>query len=259
MSLPIGTALKDGFTRVANRAGATLLVAYLVVNVVYLVAMNSAMKTYFTQNGIETMGTFSPAVDLPLAASGTLTVVSLLATVYLFVVAIRTFVAGERHSIRSDHLTGGVALALVNLVVGYIVYSIVVTIGFVLLFVPGVFLMVVLTFWPIYVAVEGDNLVAGMRKSWNLTEGSRISLFLLGLVIVGIGFAFGAVFGISAFVVTLAGLDQAIVNVVPIVVIAPISLDSLGVLARAFNPLRGDASGIDGGESNTADAPSTPA
>jgi len=259
MSLPIGTALKDGFTRVANRAGATLLVAYLVVNVVYLVAMNSAMKTYFTQNGIETMGTFSPAVDLPLAASGALTVVSLLATVYLFVVAIRTFVAGERHSIRSDHLTGGVALALVNLVVGYIVYSIVVTIGFVLIIIPGIFLMVVLTFWPIYVAVEGDNLVAGMRKSWRLTEGDRFALFALGAVIVGIGFAFGAVFGIGAFVVTLAGLDQAIINVVQIVVIAPISLYSLGVLTSAFNLLRGDTGGIDGSESTTADAPSTPA
>lgn len=259
MSLPIGTALKDGFTRVANRAGATLLAAYLVVNVIYLVAMNSTLKAYSTQNAIETVNTFSPAVNLPLAVGGALTIVSLLTTVYLFLVAARTFVAGERRSIRSEHLSGGVAFAIANLVVGYIVHGIAVSIGFVLIIVPGIFLMVVLAFWPLYVVVEGDNFVTAMRKSWHLTEGSRFALFLLGAVIVGLSFAFGMVLGIGALVVTLAGLDQAIVNVTQIVVTAPVSLYTLGVLASAFDLLREESDERDGGESTTADTPSTPA
>ncbi|MCU4799821.1 hypothetical protein OB920_05510 [Halobacteria archaeon HArc-gm2] len=258
MSLPIGTALKDGFSRVANRAGAVLLIAYLVVNVVYLVAMNSTMKAYLAETAPEAASTLSPAVDLPVGAAAAALLMSFLLTTYLYVVAIRTFVADERHSIRSEHLTGGVTLALVNLLIGGLVYSIGVTIGWVLLFVPGIFLMVVLAFWPVYVAVEGNNFVTAMRRSWKLTEGDRFALFALGAVMVGIGFAVGTILGIGALVATLAGLNQGILNVVQIVVIAPVSLYSLGVLASAFDLLREESEEF-GGESTTVDAPSTPA
>jgi len=70
--------------------------------------------------------------------------------------------------------------------------------------------MVVLAFMQIYIVAEGDNFVAAMRKSWRLTEGSRLSLFLLGAVVVGISFGLGAVLGIGTFVVALAGVNQAV-------------------------------------------------
>jgi len=111
----------------------------------------------------------------------------------------------------------------------------------------------------IYIVAEGDNFVAAMRKSWRLTEGSRLSLFLLGAVVVGISFGLGAVLGIGTFVVALAGVNQAVLTVTQIVITVPVSLYTLAVLASAFNLLRANDRGLGGGESTTADTPSTPA
>lgn len=258
MSLPIGTALKDGFVKTASRAGAILITAYLVVNVVYMIAMNSAIQAYATENGVPMTGAFPLSVDLPLAVAGVLLAISILLLLYLPIVAIRTFVADERQSIRNEHLTGGVLFALLNLVVGGIVYGIGVGIGLLLLVVPGVFLMVALAFMQVFIVAEGDNFVAAMRKSWRLTDGSRLSLFLLGAVLVGLSFAIGIVFGIGSLVVALAGLNQAVLTVVQIVITVPISLYTLAVLASAFNLLRDGADDVDGG-ATTADTPSAPA
>lgn len=258
MSLPIGTALRDGFFKVASRAGAILIGAYLAVNLVNLVAMNSAMKAYFTQNAIETTGTFSPAVNLPLAAGGALTVLSTLLIMYVMMIAMRTFVADERDSFRNVDLTGGIALAFLNLVIGGIVQGIAVAIGLVALVIPGVFLAVSFVFMQLFIVVENDDFVTAMRRSWRLTDGSRISLFLLGFTVVVLGTAIGFVFGIGSVIAMFAGLDQAIVNAVQIVVIAPLSLYGTAVLASAFNLLRGESDERSGG-TTAADTPSTPA
>jgi len=259
MSLPIGTALKDGFFKVASRAGAILIAAYLVVNVAYLMGVSSTIQAYAIQNGGTATEAVPLAVDLPLAVGGALLAVSLFLLLYLPIVAIRTFVADERESIRNEHLTGGVLFALLNLIVGGIVYGIAVTIGLILLVVPGIYVMVVLAFMQIYIVAEGDNFVAAMRKSWRLTEGSRLSLFLLGAVVVGISFGLGAVLGIGTFVVALAGVNQAVLTVTQIVITVPVSLYTLAVLASAFNLLRANDRGLGGGESTTADTPSAPA
>lgn len=258
MSLSIGTALKDGFHKVASRTGAILIAAYLVVYVMYFVAINSTLKAYATQDATEMGETFALALDLPVAVGGVLVVLSLLLLTYLGLVAMRTFVADARDALRREDLTGGVAFAIANLVVGYLAYSVLVTVGFVLLVVPGVFLMVALAFMPLFVAVEDDNFVTAMRRSWRLTAGSRIALFVLGLVVVGIGFAVGMVIGIGAVIGMLVGIDQSILTVLQMVVTAPVSMYSLAVLASAFDLLRGD-SGEFGESSTTTEAPSTPA
>lgn len=257
MSLSIGTALKDGFFKVASRVGATLIVAYLVLNVGYLVGINSALKATVSGTAAETEFAAGLALDVPLAVAGGLVALSFILLTYLSVVALRTFAADERQSIRSEHLSGGVALAVVNLLVGYLAYSVLVTIGFVLLVVPGIFLMVVLAFWPLYVAVEGDNFVAAMRRSWALTDGSRFELFLLGAIVLALSFVIGIVVGVGVLVGTLAGVDQSVVSVAQLAVTAPVSLYSFAVLASAFNQLR-DAAGEHGGTATSADAPSSP-
>ncbi|SFR98319.1 hypothetical protein SAMN05216559_2012 [Halomicrobium zhouii] len=260
MSLPIGTALKDGFAKTASRAGAILIAAYLVVNGVYLVSVMSTIRAYAAQNGAPMTGATGLALDLPLSVAGALLALSGVLLLYLPIVTIRTFVADERQSVRSEHLTGGVLFALLNLVVGGIVYGIAVFIGLVLLVVPGVFLMVALAFMQVFIVVEGDNFVAAMRKSWRLTEGDRFALFALGAVIVGLSFALWIVLTIGSFVVAFAGISQAVLSVAQLVITIPVSLYTLAVLASAFNLLRGDAGDLDGGESTTTpDTPSTPA
>lgn len=73
-------------------------------------------------------------------------------------------------------------------------------IGFLLLIVPGIILMYRLFFAPYIVISKNISPIEAMRESWRITSGSVMSLFLMGLVFVGIGIAIT----ISAWIVTLA-------------------------------------------------------
>lgn len=241
MTLSIGAALRDGFFKVASRTGSILIAAYLVVNVVFEMSLNGVMQNVYAQEGIdETAASFEPALNAPLPVTGALVVLCVLLMVYLSIVAIRTFVTGDRDSIRRDHLTKGIAFAMVNLIVGGIIQSVLVFIGSIFFLIPGLFLAVALLFMAVFIAVENENFVTAMRRSWNLTEGSRWTLFLLGVVITVLGFVFGMIVGISSFIGITAGVNPAITSVITTAMFLPVSLYSTGVLASAFNQLRDD-------------------
>lgn len=241
MAFSIGTALRDGLYKVASRTGAILIAAYLALNVVFLVAFNGMMKTIYAQSGADAAtASFGPALNAPLPVTGVLVAISVLLSIYLSIVALRTFVAGDRDSFRREHLTEGIVFAILNMVVGGLVQGIIVTVGFVFLVIPGFFLTVALLFMNIFIVVENENFVAAMRRSWNTTDGSRMDLFLLGVAVVALGMVFGVVIGIGAIVGAAAGVDPAIISVLYIAVFIPASLCSTGILASAFNQLRDD-------------------
>src|SRR5699024_4475307 len=99
--------------------------------------------------------------------------------------------------------TRRIGWAVLNTIVGGIVFGIAVGIGFILLVIPGIFLLVTLTFWAVFVAVEDQNFVEGFRSSWKLTKGHRFRLLGLGIAVVAIAVIIGAVAGIVSAIIAL--------------------------------------------------------
>lgn len=236
MSLQIGAALKSGGSRVASRTGALLTVGYLVLYAVYQTGYNALLNALYARIGIDA-GITAP-VSLPTPVAAAVVGGCLLGLSYLGVVSIRTFVAGERDAIPREFYTDGVVWAVANLFVGGLVTLVLVTVGFALLLIPGVFLLVSLVFVAMYVAVEGDDFVTAMRRSWALARGNRWSILGLVLVVAALGFALGIGFGVANVVATLAGYE-ILVPLIAAVVVAPVTMYNVAAVAAAFEQLRG--------------------
>jgi uncharacterized membrane protein len=71
--------------------------------------------------------------------------------------------------------------------------SLVIFIGMLLFFVPGIIAAIGLMLWPYAVAVEGHGPVDALKRSWQLMDGAKIHLLLFG-VAVGIGGIFVMLF-----------------------------------------------------------------
>ena len=97
--------------------------------------------------------------------------------------ALRTFVTEETGTIAGEYLTRNLGWMLLNLIVGYVVFVIALWVGFLLLFVPGLFLLVSLYFWFVLVVVEDQNFVEAFQNSWALVKGSRWKLLGLGIIV----------------------------------------------------------------------------
>ena len=68
-----------------------------------------------------------------------------------------------------------------------ILYSIIVCIGIVLLIIPGIYLAIRLQFFQQYiVSEERCSAIDALKKSWELTQGQAMPLFLLALVQIGL-------------------------------------------------------------------------
>lgn len=141
------------------------------------------------------MQPYAPSLGLSPVVAGILSLVLGIISLVVTIAAIRTFVSGETEQIPDEYVTHNLGWAVLNLVIGGIVFGIVLAIGFALLFVPGVFLLVSLFFWAVYVVVEDQSFVEGFQNSWRLTRGHRLRLFALGLVTVAIAVLVGIGFG----------------------------------------------------------------
>jgi hypothetical protein len=179
---------------------------------------------------------FSPEVGaaifaVPPILGGLVSLVLGIATIVLTIGAIRTFVSDETERLRSEDFTENVLLPGLNVFVGAIVFGIVVATGLVFLIVPGLFLLVTLAFWVVFVAVDDRNFLSGMQESWALTRGSRFQLFLLGLAVVLINILVSVVFGIGALP---GGVAEVLVTEFSGAVT---TIFSLATLAAAYNQL----------------------
>lgn len=241
MSLQLGAALKQGSYRFASRTGALLTAIYAVVYIVYQTGYNALLNALYAYWGLD--ATLGAPVSLSMPVAGVVVAVSLLGLTVMSVVATRTFVAGERRTIPRDYYTERLAWTVPNLFVGGLVTLVLVTIGFILVFIPGLFLSVSLAFLPMYIAVENDNFVTAMRRSWGLARGDRLPILGLLAIVAAIGLAIGIVFGVTNFVVVLAGYEAAL-PVLAGLCFAPMTLFNLAVVAAAFEQLRDDVSPI---------------
>ena len=235
MSLQIGATIASGLRRVANRNGLLLILGAVVLGTAWQVAFNSAAAAAIPP---EAAGGFAPALDAPFPVLAALAVATFLLLPVLSVAAVRTFVAGETDRIPREFFTRRILWVAANLAVGGIVYSVLLTIGTLLLVIPGIVVYVSLLFMTVFVAVEDENFVTAMRDSWRLTRGNWLRLFGLLLVVT---VPFTVVITVLSMGLAIAfGPASAVASLAVVALSMPFSIVVLGVLAEAFLRLRDD-------------------
>ena len=219
MALPIETILRRGINRTVARNGLLLAAVLYVVSTLNAI-VGLGVQRWVANRGMLPMGApFSGGMDagvsggpgtalfaIPPAVGALVSLLAGLATIVLTIGALRTFVSDETERLPTEHFTRNVVWPGLNFLVGTIVFGVAVALGFVFLVVPGIFLLVALAFWTVYVAVEDRNFVAAMQDSWGLTRGHRLRLFLLGVAVAVVALVVSAVFGVAGIVGGVVGV-----------------------------------------------------
>lgn len=81
-----------------------------------------------------------------------------------------------------------------------IIMGLIVVIGCLLFIIPGVYLALRLQFYQAFIVEEKAGTIESLRKSWEITKGQALPLFILSLVMVGIILLGCILFGIGIFV-----------------------------------------------------------
>jgi len=206
MSVDISGLVAEGFDRTVSRNG------LLLVAIFYLVGVPNAVVTADLRRGLAGGTATSPAtvptpgltpaaeLGLSVAVAGLLALALWAVSTVVTIGAIRTFLGADTETIDTSDFTRDLGWLFVNLLVGGLVFGLLVGIGVLLLVVPGVFLLVSLYFWNFVVVDEGANFVDGLERSWSLTSGERLELFLLGVVVAVVQLLVNVVFGLPGAV-----------------------------------------------------------
>lgn len=205
MSVNIGEVVGEGFSRTLSQNGLILL-AITFVLVFLNTLLTSTISAELATDSMAGQGQFgagATGVSLPigLPVAAVLMLVVFVVSIVVGIGALRTFVTDLTEGFPDGAFSRRMVVATLNLLVGFIVFIVVVGIGFILLIIPGIFLLVSLYFWAIFVAVEDTNFIDGFRGSWGLTRGTRLTLFGLGVVIVLITLVVNIVLGIPQLLV----------------------------------------------------------
>lgn len=251
MALQIGAALRDAGARLVSRTGAILLGTYLLLLLGLQSMLNSLLATAYARMGLGAAVEALPlVVDVPVAVAGGGVLLATLLATYHSIVSTRTFVADARDRFPGDALTRNVPLAILNVVVGGLVYGLLVFLGSLLLLVPGIVAYVAFLFLVPYVAVEDRNFVDALGASYRLGRGNWLQLFVLVLVAVGGASVVGAVVGFAGSLL----LPPAAAQLAIVLVQAPVSLYTLALIAVAFDQLRDPTDGDHPGAAASAGA-----
>lgn len=232
MPVNIETALRRGVNRTVARNGLLLVGILFVVSTINAIVGLGVARWVANRNvlpaGLPFPGEMGVALfAIPPAVGGIVSLLAGLATVVITIGALRIFVSDETERLPGEHFTQNMVWPGVNFIVGTIVFAVIVGLGFVLFVVPGIFLLVALAFWTVYVAVEERNFIEGMQDSWALTRGHRMRLFLLGVAVVIIEIIVSAVFGIGGIAggtvgVVIAQIGGALTTVFTLATLAAV-------------------------------------
>ncbi len=218
MALDIGRAVSDGFRRTFERNGVMLAVAFFLLNLI----------AAFTGVRGSTEAALGGGNTLLMGAVGV--VVSVLSLV-VSIAGLRLFVTDETEVVPDAVWKRNMGPALLHTIVGSILFAVAVAIGFILLIIPGVYLLLALFFWAIYVAVEDQGFYEAMQSSWQLTKSHKWQL--LGVIVV--------IFLVNAGLGLIGGIASAAGGVIGLLVLEALSaiggVFALAVQARAYMQL----------------------
>ena len=93
---------------------------------------------------------------------------------------------------------GQVSRNLLSFLISYLLYMIIVVIGTALLIVPGVYIALRLQFFFVFIVDDNCGIIESFKRSWNITNGLFVKLFILMLIMALIFFigCFALVVGI---------------------------------------------------------------
>jgi MFS family permease len=233
MPVNITNILKEAANRTSKRNGLMLMGLLFVLSLLSGL-LGAGIAQYagnqqFIPVGAETNAVFA----LPPIVAGVLSLVIGLASLVVSIAAIRVFVTDETARLPREHFTRRMGWAVVNFIVGGIVFGLIVGLGLVALIIPGIFLLVTLFFWTVFVAVEDQNFVGSFRSSWGLTKGHRLKLFALGIAVFLITIVVNLVFSVGFIAGSLVGLVLAQIGS------AVVTVFSTAAVAATYIELRG--------------------
>jgi len=244
MSLDIEAALREAYDRTLARNGLILVGVYFVVSLLSTVASQTqAAQTadqledipFFADAGILEPGPLAvPA--LPSALVSLLSIAMSVATVVVAITVYRVFASEERETVPEEAYRRGIGVATLNGVVATIIFGILVAVGLVLLIIPGIFLAVSLLFFLVFVALEDKSFIDSLQASWGLTQGRRLSVFLLLVALLIITVVVSIVGGIVAAV--FGSAVPLVGSLINIAIGAALFVFSLGVITDAYFQLR---------------------
>lgn len=84
---------------------------------------------------------------------------------------------------------------LASLITGFVVLA-----GFLFFIIPGIYLALRLQFFQAFIIEENAGIIESLHKSWEITKGQVLPLFILALVMIGILILGCILFGIGIFV-----------------------------------------------------------
>ena len=77
---------------------------------------------------------------------------------------------------------GQVSRKLIIFLIAYIIMAIIITIGTVLIIAPGIYLGLRLQFFYAFIVEEDAGVIDSFKRSWNITKGYTLQLFILFLI-----------------------------------------------------------------------------
>ena len=89
---------------------------------------------------------------------------------------------------------------IITYLIANILFSIAVCIGMVLLIIPGIYLYLRLQFFTAFIVEEDCGIIVSLQKSWNMTQGQTLPLFLLLLTMIGTAIVGCILFFVGIFV-----------------------------------------------------------
>lgn len=89
---------------------------------------------------------------------------------------------------------------IITCLIANILFSIAVCIGMVLLIIPGIYLYLRLQFFTAFIVEEDCGIIESLQKSWNMTQGQTLPLFLLLLTMIGTAIVGCILFFVGFFV-----------------------------------------------------------
>lgn len=96
--------------------------------------------------------------------------------------------------------TGQQSRKIFTYLIASIIMGIAVAIGIFLLIVPGIYLAIRLQFYSAYIVEEDCGIIESLQKSWDLTKGQGMPLFLLLLAMIGTAIVGCILFFVGLFV-----------------------------------------------------------
>jgi len=250
--MDIQKAVSDSIDRTNERTGHILIAVFFVISIVSTVASQSQLQNMDSQlpfiQSIEDapllQDTFQPgplAFDLPSSLISLMNLGSTIASLIAAVVAFRVFAADAREKIPEEAYTRDIGMVALNAVVASLIFGIIVVLGFVLLIIPGLYLISGLIFFLIFISIEDESFIDSLKSSWELTKGKRLSVFLLLVVLFVINILV-SIFGAVASSL-LGVVSGALGELIALAIGAVMSVFGFAVLLDAYYQLRDSPAG----------------